>query len=283
MTTRAEKNKKIQEKLIREENVKRIKKISKITGIILGSLLLIILYGMYIGAKVVIVNEIKITDNSIPAAFHGTKIVQISDILYDSLNKNDLERIKKQINEIDADIVLFTGNIKNENELSKDDLEILKKFFSELNAKFDKYAVSGNLDDDSFNVVMENNFKILNNNSTLLYNKDYSPLEIIGFNTSDMNYDNIKESNNYKICIFSDPDKIEEILEHTSCNLALAGSTLGGEVKLFNHPLFDTHKYNNDYYKIHETNFYISNGLGNLSNIRYFNHPSINFYRLTNH
>ena len=283
MITRAEKNKKIREKILYEENAKKIKKISKIVGIILGSLLLIILYGMYIGAKIVIVNEIKITNESISSSFHGTKIIQISDILYNSLNKNDLEKIKKQINELNPDIIIFTGNIKNENELSKNDLEILKKFFSEINAKLGKYAVSGDSDDDSFNVVMENNFKILNNTKELLYFKDYSPLEIIGFNTKDINYDNISESNNYKICIFSNPDKIEEILEHTNCNLAMASSTLGGEIKLFGYPLFDNHKYNADYYKINETEFYISNGLGNLSNVRYFNHPSINFYRLTNH
>ncbi|MBR3660976.1 MAG: metallophosphoesterase [Bacilli bacterium] len=281
MITRAEKNKKIREKILYEENAKKIKKISKIAGIILGSLVLIILYGMYIGAKIVIVNEVKITNELIPSSFHGTKIIHISDILYNSLNNNDLIKIKNQINEINPDIVIFTGNIKNKYNLYKNDLEILKNFFSEINAKLSKYAVIGNNDDDSFNVVMENNFKILNNSKELLYFKDLSPIEIIGFNTNDISYDNISESNNYKICIFSNPDKIEEILEHTNCNLAMASSTLGGEIKLFGKPLFDNHKYNNDYYKIQETDFYISNGLGNLSNIRYFNHPSINFYRLT--
>ena len=281
MLTRQEKNKKIQDEIIREENTKRFKKISKIVFIILITISSIILYGIYIGAKIVMVHEYKITNNQIPDTMHGLKLVHISDILYNSLNENDLTKIKEQINEIKPDIIIFTGNIKNENELNKKDLEILKNFFQSLNAKLDKYAVLGNFDDDSFNVIMENNFKILNNQKETLYYKSSNPLEFIGFNTNELNFDNISDSNNYKICLFSNPDKIEDILEHTKCNLALASSTLGGEIKLFNKPLFDTHKYNDDYYKIHETDFYISNGLGNISHIRYFNHPSINLYRLT--
>ena len=128
---------------------------------------------------------------------------------------------------------------------------------------------------------MENNFTIINNKKELLYYKDPTPLEIIGFDTNELNYDHLTEDNYYKICIFSNPDKIDEIMEHSKCNLALAGNTLGGEVKLFNNPLFDNHKYNKSYYKLNENDFYISNGLGNLSNVRYFNHPSINLYRLT--
>lgn len=281
MLTRTEKNKQIQDEIIKEESVKKFKKISKIIFTLITSITLIILYGMYIGAKVVIVNEYKITNKSIPSSFHGMKIVQISDLLYNSLNQNDLKKIKDQINEIEPDILVFTGNLKKETKLTKEDLEFLKNFFNQLNANIDKYAIPGNLDDDSLNTVLENNFKILNNNKFLLYYKDAIPIEIIGFNTNNLNFENISESNNYQICLFSDPDKIDEILKYTKCNLALAGNTLGGEIKLFGNSILDNHKYNKDYYKIKDTNFYISNGLGNQSNVRYFNHPSISLYRLT--
>ncbi|MBQ8891336.1 MAG: metallophosphoesterase [Bacilli bacterium] len=280
MTTRTEKNKKIQDEIIREEATKKFKKISKIFFIIFGSIFLIIMYGMYIGAKVVIVKEERIYEN-IDINYNGIKIVHISDLLYNSLNKNDLEKIKNQINEINPDIILFTGNIKKDNELNKEDLEILKNFFGSLNAKINKYAVLGNYDDDSFNTVIEQDFKILNNNNDLLYYKTSSPLEFIGFNTNDLKYDDIKESNNEKICLMSNPDKIDDILEHVNCNIIFAGETLGGEVKLFGIPIFDNHKYNKDYYQINNTKLYISNGLGNTINVRYFNHPTINLYRLT--
>lgn len=78
------------------------------------------------------------------------------------------------------------------------------------------------------------------------------------------------------------PDKIDNI-DITNCNLILAGDNLGGEIKLFNKTLLDDHKYNNSYYKIDNTEIYISNGLGNNHKIRLFNHPSINLYRLTSY
>ena len=281
MLTRTEKNKKIQAKITKEENLKKFKKITKIIFTLIITLSAIILYGMYIGAKVVLVHEYKITNENIPNSFHGTKIVHISDILYNSLNKKDLINIENQINELKPDILVFTGNLKKEKELSKKDLEILKDFFNKLNAKLDKYAVMGSFDDDSMNTILENNFKILNNSKFLLYYKDNIPLEIIGFNTNDLNLENISDSNNYKICLLSNPDKIDEIKDTIKCNLALASSTLGGEINLFGVPIFDNHKYNKSYSKIDDIDLYISNGLGNQSNVRYFNHPSINLYRLT--
>ena len=282
MLTRIERNKKIQDKILKEENIKKFKKISKITFTTLISLSLIILYGIYIGAKVVVVHEYKITNKDLPTNFHGTKIVQISDILYKSININDLNKIKKQINEINPDIIVFTGNLKRKKiNLSKKDIEILKDFFSSLNAKLDKYAVSGENDDDSLNTVLENSFKIINNTKKSLYYKKTSPIDIIGFDTNNLNFENIKENDNFKICLLSNPDKIDEILEHTNCNLALASSTLVGEIKIFGLPLLDNHKYNKNYYKIKETDMYISNGLGNEINARYFNQPSISLFRLT--
>ena len=282
MITRAEKNKKIQDEIIKEEATKKFKKISKIIIISFLSITSIILYGIFIGSKIVIINEFKIQNNKITESFHGTKVVHISDILYDSLNSNDLKKIANQINEIEPDIIIFTGNIFTKKDLNQNELTLLENFFKSLNSKFFKYAINGKYDDNSFNVIMENsNFKILNNKQELLYYKDIIPIEIIGFDSNNLKFDNIKDSNNFKICIFSNPDKIDEILKNTKCDLALASETLGGEIKLFNYPLLDNHTYNKDYYKINETDFYISNGLGNLSKVRYFNHPSINFFRLT--
>ena len=57
MITRLEKYKKIQDKIIKEENKKRFLKISKILSITLGIILLILCLGMFVGAKVVLVKE----------------------------------------------------------------------------------------------------------------------------------------------------------------------------------------------------------------------------------
>lgn len=281
MITRAEKNKKIQQEITKEENQKRFKKITKVTSIILVTLLLTICYGMFIGAKIVVVKEQRIVSKNLPSSFHGLKIVQISDLLYNSLNKNDLTKIKKQINELKPDIIIYTGNLtKEEYKLTKNDIKLLENFFKDITATISKYAVVGPNDNDSFYVIMENsNFKVLNNEISKIYYKETSPIEFIGFNSQELKYDNLK-SDNYSICILHNPDSIDEILENINCHIAFAGGTLGGEIKIFNAPLFDNHKYNKDYQKIKNTKLYISNGLGNEINVRYFNHPNINLYRL---
>ncbi len=284
METREEKNKKIRKKIIQEEREKKTKKIVKIITIILTIILTILCYGMFIGAKVTKVLEYKITNSSIPASFHGVKLVQISDILVDSLNKNDLNKLEKQINKLKPDILVFTGDLKKRDySLSKKDIDTLENFFKNLKATIGKFAISGDNDDDSFHVIMENsNFEIINNQEKLLYYKDNEPIKLIGFDTKNLKGVTSKD-NYYTICLLHNPDKINEITKTTNCNLGLAGDTLGGEIRIpfTKIGLFDNHKYHNEHYKVNDTELYISNGLGNNSNIRLFNRPSINLFRLT--
>ena len=284
MKTRTEKNKKIQKKIFKEEREKKAKKIIKITSIILIITLLILSYGMFIGAKVLIVKEQKITETTIPSSFHGIKIVQLSDILFNSLNEDDLKRLKEKTNELKPDILVFTGDLRRSDyELNKEDIALLENFFKDLKAAMGKFSVIGDNDDETFRVIMENaEFKILNNQSIKIYYKETNPIKIIGFDTNNLNYENIENEEIFSLCLLHNPDKIEEILNNTSCNVALAGDTLGGEIKIpFFKGIFDNHKYNQEYYKINNTKLYISTGLGNTINMRLFNHPSINLYRLT--
>lgn len=284
MKTRTEKNKKIQKEITREEHQKKIKIIVKIITIILVITFLILAYGLFIGAKVTLVNEYKITSDKVPNSFHGTKIVHISDLLFDSLNKNDLNNLKEKINKLEADLLVFTGDIKKSGySLEKEDIDLLENFFKNLNSTIGKYAVIGDNDDDSFYVIMENSdFQVINNKQQILYNKDNNPINITGIDSNNINFENTENNDYYSICLFHNPDKVDEILKSTDCNLALAGDTLGGEIKVpFSNGIFLEHEYNKSYYKLNETEFYISNGLGNNYNIRLFNQPSINFYRLT--
>ena len=141
---------------------------------------------------------------------------------------------------------------------------------------------------------MENaNFKLLDNESTLLYYKDNTPVEITGFSptNSSPNYTiltNLIENNDpntlYKIVLVHEPDSLDKFINYNP-NLVLSGHSLGGLIRIpFLKPLFlkeNSQKYYNDYYKINNSDFYISNGLGTSNlNARINNLPSINFYRL---
>ena len=283
MRTRQEKNKKIQEEITKEKHQKRMKKIVKVISIILIISITILSYGMFIGARYTFVNEYKITDKKIPNSFHGLKIVQISDLLYPSLKSNDLDKLTKKINELKPDILVFTGNIKrNTYELTKKDITTLNKFFNSLNSNIKKYAIYGNNDNDNLKLIFENtNFLILDNQEDIIYNGENESIKIIGFKAKKLDFSNITESNDYTICLLSNPDKITKV--NNTCQVVFSGETLGGEIKLPFTKGLDNHTYYKNYYLINQTKLYINNGLGNNYNLRLFNHPSINFYRLTNY
>ena len=121
---------------------------------------------------------------------------------------------------------------------------------------------------------MENsNFKVINNQKETIYNKDNNPIEIIGIDTNDFKIDGMN-SIDYSICIMHSPDKVNELLNEIDCNLVLAGDNLDGTIRI---PFYS----NNNYYEVNEAKVYISNGVGSNQNIRLFNYPSINLYRLT--
>lgn len=267
----------------------------KIIFILILLLLSFIAYTRFIEPKMIVVNEYKIESNIIPDSFHGSKIVHISDIHYGtSIDIKQLNKIVNKINELKPDIIFFTGDLIDKSVSINDEtktniIETLKR----LNTTTYKYAIYGDEDiDNEFfqDILTQAEFTILNNESTLLYYKDNTPIEIIGFtNNDETNYtiitnyiDEIDTSNYYKIVLSHKPDTIDNFINHNP-NLVLSGHTLGGEINIFK-PLFlneGSKKYHNNYKKIFNTDFYISNGLGTSSlYARFNNKPSFNLYRL---
>lgn len=284
MNTRTEKNLAKQKEIQRETTKKKMGLLAKIITIILLFIFSIIAYGNFIGSKIININEQKLIYNNIPDSFHGLKIVHFSDILYNSINSKELNKTEKLINNLDADIIFFTGDIIKKNyELNKKDIDLLESFFSNLHANIEKYAVIGNNDNNTFDTIMENsNFKALKNEKTLLFYKDTTPIQIIGFDTNNLNFKNITYEDYFTIVLTHNPDDNKKIIDSIDTNLILAGDNLNGEVNIpLIRNIFTNHTYNSKYYQINNTDLYISNGLGNNHNIRLFNRPSINFYRLT--
>ena len=277
MKSRLEKNKKKINEIDKEKRQKKAKIIIKITSIILVSIFSLLCFSMFIGAKYLVVNEVKITNDKLPNSFHGLKIVQFSDLLYPSFNEKDLDNLKNKINELKPDIIVFTGNIKRiDYELTKNDISILSKFFNSLESSMNKYAVYGT-NDKNFLDILENSFIILDNKESIIYNKEIENIKIIGFNSNNVDTSKISDGSNYNICLINNPDNINKIKD--VCDLTLAGNTLGGEIKIpFYKGLLTNNKYYKDYYK--EYNMYISNGIGNNYKVRLFNQPSISLYRL---
>lgn len=102
------------------------------------------LYGITKGKYQYTVQKLVLTFRDLPAAFEGFTIVQISDVHAGSFDNK--EKVKKgidMINELDADVVCFTGDLVNS---EKEEIDPYIDIFSEIKAKHGKFATLGNHD-----------------------------------------------------------------------------------------------------------------------------------------
>lgn len=262
----------------------------------------ILLYSRFIATKGLKIKEYKVVNTKITDSYHGLKIVHLSDIHYGStINEKELNNIVNKINEIKPDIVVLTGDLIDD-RLSFDKDKIIN-CLSKIEANLGKYAISGNHDlpiDDYNYIIKESGFTNLDNKYDLIYYKSNDPIVIsgigydgedVGIKTeqfdkyiSELKADDVKPI--YSILLIHEPDTVDN-LDLNKYDLVLAGHSHGGQVRLpFVGAIYKpdgAKNYYEEYYKLNNTDLYISSGLGtSMYKFRLFNKPSINFYRITN-
>jgi hypothetical protein len=279
MISREEKNKGVVKELQKERTIAISKKILHFFLIILVTFSLLFSYTFFLGVKGLNTKEYIIKDESIPKSFYGIKILHISDLLYGStILQSNLDTILEEARLINPDIIVYTGNLISANySITNEDINNINIFLKNLPFKLGKYAVKGNLDTSTFNLIMENtDFSILNSEVVNVYNNsDF--ISIVGIDVNN-SLDITLDSNAYTICLINNYDNYNTY--HIKANVVLAGNNLGGEIRFFNYPLLGTNKYNNTYYEENNSKIFISSGLGTYHHMRFMNHPSLNVYRL---
>lgn len=278
-----------------------MKKIVKFFLIIFLLITITIIYARYGGTSGLITKEYKIESSLIGEDFDGLKVVHFSDLHYLRVTNNDkLKEIVDEINLIKPDIVFFTGDLIDKDfTLTDKDKDDLINGLSSIKAKYGKYAVLGNHDYvkniEIFKDIYSNsNFNLLQNSYDIIYSSNNDKLFIGGvdnysYNEADINkvmeYFNDNSDISYKIILVHEPDYIDNILTSYNVNLVLAGHSHNGQINIpyiknFFLP-YGSRKYYENYYKVNDTDLYISSGIGESSvNFRLFNKPSINFYRI---
>ena len=297
--TREELNKNIQKDIDNEENKEKRKKIFfitlKIISIFIIIFILFFLYNKFISTELIKVNEDRIISSKIPDNFNGLKVIQFSDILYnENTDPNKIDKVIKLINEREPDIVVYTGNLINSNyKLSSKEQEMLIKKLSKINSTLGNYYINGDMDKESYNTIMnQSNFNLLSNSNDLVYDNNNNSIMIVGLDSYNNKKQDIEKAFKgystkiYTIVLMSETDPIDKVIEKNP-DIILAGSNLNGIVRL---PVFGgtfkkegSSKYINPYYKIKDTDVYVSSGIGVYrTGFRFFNRPSINFFRLSN-
>ena len=278
-----------------------MKRIFKWLLIIFIFLFLIIIYTRYVGTMGLVTKEYTISSTDIPLGFDGIKVVHFSDLHYNrAITFSKVKSIIEEINFINPDIVVFTGDlIDKDTNLGDKDYNDLTNLLLKINAKYGKYAVIGNhdygKDEDKVTAVFnESNFKFLDNDYEIIYNKNNEKIFVGGLNTvsykqddldKTMKYFDDNDDIDYKIILVHEPDISSEIVKNYDVNLILAGHSHNGQVRLpFIGAIYKppyAKKYYDNYYDINGTDLYISSGIGvSKLDYRLWNHPSINFYRI---
>ncbi len=293
MNSRIELNKDKQKDIDREKQAEKVKKIVKMIVISFIIIFLLTFFTFFyitnIGTTSLIVNEEAIVNSKLPESFNGIKVIQFGDLHYN--NNNLLKDVVDAIIKRNPDLIIFTGDLLGNETLTPKNRKKLVKELKRLNSTLGKYAVLGESDNsDAISILVDCGFKVLDDSNEFIYNESNNPIMLVGLNTNNdvINYDKAFTNYNpniYTITIFHKPDYIDNFIKNYKIDLALAGHSHLGEIRipyLFNLASKDkASKYINSYYEINNTKFYITSGIGtDTYDIRINARPSINFFRL---
>ena len=215
-------------------------------------------YGFFIERNQCQVKKIEIESDEIPASFNDYKIVQISDLHLHSFKGRGktLQKFVNEINEQNADLVVFTGDLVSYGPWELDGLDTI---LSKIKAKDGVYSVLGNHDysaysnfPDSIQWKYVEELKIrqrdmgwnllLDENVNLVRDKDTISLigvENISTHRAFLSYGNLQKAmqdanGSYKILLSHDPTHWElEVKDNPEIDLMLSGHTHAMQFSIF--------------------------------------------------
>lgn len=245
------------------------------------------IYGWFIEPYRLEVKNISIKTDKLTDT--GFRIVHISDLHCDTKPRNETKLVKL-INDIEADIIVFTGDTLNFD--TPQALPLFKETMKGLKAKLVKLAVRGNVDawylpdldffgGTGFEEFDHETIKLQKNGETICISGirfDY-PCDLKAL---------LKDvpGSNFSILLYHTADLAEE-LENVNVDLYLSGHTHGGQVRL---PFFGAlttlskfgKKYEMGMYNIGKTKLYINRGIGleggSAPQVRFLARPEITVF-----
>jgi len=220
----------------------------------------------------------------LPQAFHGHRIVQLSDIHLDEFTEPFfLERVVHQVNSLDPDLVLLTGDFITLGSLtfvaSRHAAHRCAEILSRLKCQ-QRFAVLGNHDVGvSAPMVIQalgtNAIPVLVNQNVAL-DRDGDRLWICGVADPGTSHPSLNlaipaEPRAPVILMAHEPDYADLVIQHprgASVSLMLSGHSHGGQIRLpFTGPLILPplgKKYVEGHFKFGEMQLYVNRGIGTV-------------------
>lgn len=106
----------------------------------------ILLWGTFVGPRLLTVRQVTISSPSLPRAFDGYRLVHFSDLHVGTFDKSRygyLQRAVDTINALKPDAVMFTGDLQN---LRPDEIRPVQGILSRIRARDGVFSVMGNHD-----------------------------------------------------------------------------------------------------------------------------------------
>lgn len=124
---------------------RRLRGLSIAGGAIACASFIMMVWGALVTRYSVQVKEVTVAIDNLPEAFEGYRIAQISDMHVGSYGEDDsfVSRLIDDVNALDADMVVFTGDIVNRHA---DELRPFLGALSKVSAPDGQYAILGNHD-----------------------------------------------------------------------------------------------------------------------------------------
>jgi uncharacterized protein len=254
------------------------------------------LYARFIEPKQLVTTNHVIHHPLIPKSFDGIKIVQFSDThLGHYYDLNRLEHVVRKINELNPDIVFFTGDLIDEPNKYPNTKQVVP-ILAKIKAPLGKFCIYGNHDHGGYgtdiylDIMSKADFKTLVNEHVIVELLDKSKIAVAGLDDMMLGKPDFAAMirnippNTYTIALLHEPDGAN-MTAAFPVHLQLSGHSHGGQIQIpllgpLVTPPLATHYYEG-FYKINHLTLYVNRGLGTTRMpFRFFSVPELTVFTL---
>lgn len=242
---------------------------------------------------------VELSSTDIPDALNGMNILFFSDLDYGTfMNEDRLNSLVSKINDLAPDVIIFGGDLYDTDAQASDDANaILTNAFTSLKATYGKYAVYGDSDDRSTDMINTVNtiykaadVEVLNNKSVSLHKQTSGSITLAGIDNSvngkpdiDTVYSTVSRDS-YVMTVCHTPDTALSVPADIT-NYFLAGHSHGGQVYYFFGALYQpdgAKEYLRGTHTINDTfTLDITNGVGTTKkDVRFLADAEVVMYQL---
>ena len=280
------------------ENKKKLILSLAVVLLILLTGVLSYLNGKYVNPTDFQIKNITYNESHLPESFDDVTVMFISDLEYGTFfNKDRLDAFVDKINKVQADIVIFGGDMfdRDYSPVSQD-ISNLRTALKSIDAPLGKFAVLGDFDYTSEQraalvrkLLYDAEFEMLQDNTITLHNGTSEVIYLAGFDYKDSSidsslaYSNI--SNDSFVITVIHGAKLAENLPNQISDITLSGHSHHMQINLAlfvnNVEYPNTGNYGTGKYKLKNTLLYVSNGVGTTrDDFRIFSDPGVYYLKL---